>query len=196
MRSPYLFYHSSNPLLSEHAHDLEVFQNKPFWIWDQKEHDIKFKETEGQCCHVDILGRPQKDGKDYPIFDYQKLIFDAKYLGGHKAHPVKKQKDVRIDIFLDRIEVHSDEFIFNIPYTQMINIENMDEKKITLKRFILVGLFALAWKKKKVYTVIEYNDGVDTQEIAFDFEKHLEKQQPVIYQKMIAARTKKDEDGK
>jgi hypothetical protein len=77
LRSPYLFYRSTNPLLSEHAHDLEVFQNKPFWIWDQQEHYKAFKETEGKCCHVDILGRPQKDGKDYPIFDYQKLIYDA-----------------------------------------------------------------------------------------------------------------------
>ena len=33
--------------------------------------------TDGHCCHVDLLGRPLKDGIDFPIFDYQKLIFDA-----------------------------------------------------------------------------------------------------------------------
>src|SRR4029450_9345872 len=56
---------------------LDIFLGKPFWIWDQKDHDKAFKDTEVKCCHVDILGRPQKDGIDYPIFDYQKLIYDA-----------------------------------------------------------------------------------------------------------------------
>ncbi len=77
MKSPYPFYKTSNPLLSEHANDLDIFLDKPFWIWDKKQHDKAFIETEGKCCHVDILGRPQKDGQDYPIFDYEKLIFDA-----------------------------------------------------------------------------------------------------------------------
>ncbi len=74
---PYPLYNTDNPLLSEHANELDIFLNKPFWIWDKKEHDIKFKETNGQCCQVDLLGRPQKNGTDFPIFDYQKLVFDA-----------------------------------------------------------------------------------------------------------------------
>jgi hypothetical protein len=44
-------------------------------------------------------------------------------------------------------------------------------------------------EKKKIYTVIDYNDGIDAQSLVLDFEKHLEKKQPIIYQKMIAART-------
>jgi len=36
--------------------------------------------------------------------------FDAKYLGGHKAYPAKKPKDVKINLFVGRIEVHSDNF--------------------------------------------------------------------------------------
>jgi len=127
--------------------------------------------------------------------------FDAKYLGGHKAYPANKPKDVKINIFLDRIEIHSDKFLFNIPYSQMTNIENMDEKKISALRVVGLGLVFLPlaivgaiWKKKKIYTVIEYNDGIDTQSIVLDFEKHLEKKQPIIYQKMIAARTRRDEN--
>jgi hypothetical protein len=68
---------TNNPLLSDYKDDLDVFLSKPFWIWDKKEHDKAFNETEGKCCHVDILGRPQKAGIDYPIFSYQKLIYDA-----------------------------------------------------------------------------------------------------------------------
>ena len=74
---PYPFYNTSNPLLSEHANELDIFLGKPFWIWDEKEHSEQFIKTNGKCCHVDILGRPQKGGIDFPIFDYQKLIFDA-----------------------------------------------------------------------------------------------------------------------
>ena len=39
----YPHYNSSNPLLSDHANDLDIFLDKPFWTWDKKEHDIKFK---------------------------------------------------------------------------------------------------------------------------------------------------------
>jgi hypothetical protein len=33
---PYPFYNTDNPLLSDHANELDVFLNKPFWIWDEK----------------------------------------------------------------------------------------------------------------------------------------------------------------
>ena len=39
----YPHYNSSNPLLSDHANDLDIL-DKPFWIWDKKEHDIKFRD--------------------------------------------------------------------------------------------------------------------------------------------------------
>jgi hypothetical protein len=74
---PYPLYNTDNPLLSDTDTNLDIFLDKPFWIWDKEEHDIKFKETNGQCCHVDILGRLQKNGIDFPIFNYEKLIFDA-----------------------------------------------------------------------------------------------------------------------
>jgi len=74
---PYPLYNTDNPLLSDHANELDIFLNKPFWIWDEKQHSEQFIKTNGKCCHVDILGRPQKNGIDFPIFDYQKLIFDA-----------------------------------------------------------------------------------------------------------------------
>jgi hypothetical protein len=74
--TPYRFYNTDNQLLSENK-VLDIFLDKPFWIWDNEEHDIRFKETGCKCCHVDILGRPRKDGIDFPIFDYQKSIFDA-----------------------------------------------------------------------------------------------------------------------
>jgi hypothetical protein len=75
--NPYPLFNSDSPLLSDHAKELDIFLNKPFWIWDELTHKVEFIKTNGKCCHVDILGRPQKDSVDFPIFDYQKLIYDS-----------------------------------------------------------------------------------------------------------------------
>jgi len=74
---PYPLYNTDNPLLSDHANELDIFLGKPFWIWDKEKHDLELLIENGKCCHVDILARPQKAGVDYPIFSYQKLIYDA-----------------------------------------------------------------------------------------------------------------------
>jgi len=52
---------------------------------------------------------------------------------------------------------------------------------------------AIAWKKKYVYTVIEYGDENDTQGLIFDFGKHLESKQGEIYQRMIKAKNNKSD---
>jgi hypothetical protein len=123
--------------------------------------------------------------------------FGVKYLGGHKGFPTKKPRDAHIGIFIDRIEVKTDKFNAVIPYLQMTNIENMDERRITTKRWFLVGMWAIAWKKKYVYTVIEYEDENDTQGLIFDFGKHLESKQGEIYQRMVNAKNKSpDKFGK
>ena len=118
-------------------------------------------------------------------------VFNVKYLGGHKGFPTKKARDARIGIFIDRIEVQTDKFKVVIPFLRMTNIENMDEKRITTKRWFWVGAWAIAWKKKYVYTVIEYDDEHDSLGLIFDFEKHLESMQGAIYQRMIDFRSKK-----
>lgn len=121
------------------------------------------------------------------------FVFDVKYVGGHKRFPTKKERDARISIFIDRIEVKTDKFNAVIPYSQMTNIENMDERRITTKRWFLVGIWAIAWKKKYVYTVIEYDDENDTHGLIFNFGKHLESKQGEIYQRMVNAKDKKSD---
>lgn len=44
-----------------------------------------------------------------------------------------------------------------------------------------MGLWAIAWKKNFIYTVIEYEDEHDTLGLIFDFGKHLESKQELIY---------------
>jgi hypothetical protein len=52
-------------------------KNKPFWIWDKEEHLKLAIETNQQCCFQHIVNLPIKDGKQFPLFDYEKILYDA-----------------------------------------------------------------------------------------------------------------------
>jgi hypothetical protein len=58
----------------------ELYQRlhgKPFWIWEIAEHKQEDARTDGECCFNHIIGLPQKDGIDKPMFDYEQIIFDS-----------------------------------------------------------------------------------------------------------------------
>ena len=113
--------------------------------------------------------------------------FEVKYIGGHKAQ--LKSTDTKLSIYPDKILI--EKFSLEIPYSKMTNIENIDTKQLVqLKRLLLMGAFAFVWKKKIIYTVIEVNDGLDTNSMVFEFGKNLEKFQPIIYERMIKSRQK------
>ena len=80
----------------------------------------------------------------------------------------------------------------------MTDVGNMDVETISALRVVGLGLIFLPlaivgamWKKKKLYTVIQYDDGIKEQALVFDFGKHMEEVQPLIYQKVIEQRRKK-----
>ena len=52
-------------------------QNKPFWIWDQQQHKLEDIKSTGDCCFNHIIGLPQKDVVDKPIYDHQRMVFDS-----------------------------------------------------------------------------------------------------------------------
>ena len=56
---------------------LESTREKPFWIWDQKEHKQEDIKTKGNCCFNHVVGLPKKDNKEKPIFGYEKLLYDS-----------------------------------------------------------------------------------------------------------------------
>lgn len=56
---------------------LERLRNKPFWVWDQKGHKQQDLLTNGDCCFNHIVGLPVKDKLEYPIFDYEKILYDS-----------------------------------------------------------------------------------------------------------------------
>jgi hypothetical protein len=121
---------------------------------------------------------------------FSERLVKATYIGGHKAFP--KKSHTKVGIYEDRLELTNPSL--RIPYASMKNIENMDEKKISALRVVVLGIVFLPlaiigalWKKKMIYTVIEYNDGIDEQTIILDFGRKLDKIQPLVYQKMLSA---------
>jgi hypothetical protein len=128
------------------------------------------------------LGKKQEGQEEKP-----EAKFDAKYIGGHKMFP--KATDTKVLIFGDRIEVEKLNHL-KVPYKSMTNIENADESKISALRVVLLNVVGALWKKKHTYTVIQYKDALGEQQtMIFDFERQIDKVQPIIYQKMLDSRT-------
>jgi hypothetical protein len=55
---------------------LQRLKNKEFWIWDKQQHKLEDLRNNGDCCFNHIIGLPQKDGNDKPLYDYQRMIYD------------------------------------------------------------------------------------------------------------------------
>ena len=51
----------------------EQLKSKPFWIWDKHKHKRQYVLSSGKCCFNHVIGLPQKNGKQMPLFDYQKI---------------------------------------------------------------------------------------------------------------------------
>jgi hypothetical protein len=72
--NPYPFNVQTSPLFDNKL--LDIFIGKPFWIADKQKHDLEYLITNGQCCFNHIIGLPAKNGKEYPIFDYELDVVD------------------------------------------------------------------------------------------------------------------------
>jgi hypothetical protein len=76
-------------------------QGKPFWIWDKQQHKQEDVRTDGDCCFNHIIGLPQKDGDDKPLYDYEQIIFNS--LDGSNKHLwIKKATGLGISEFMLR----------------------------------------------------------------------------------------------
>jgi hypothetical protein len=56
---------------------LDILKNKKFWYWDKVQHKLEYQKTNGTCCFNHIVGLPMKGGREYPLFDYEKIIYDS-----------------------------------------------------------------------------------------------------------------------
>ncbi len=79
MAQPYQLHQKltrQKPLITSTS-SFNILQDKPFWIWDKQEHLRLAIDTNQQCCFNHIVGLPIKDNKEYPLFDYEKLLYDS-----------------------------------------------------------------------------------------------------------------------
>ena len=78
-------------------------QNKPFWIWNIEAHKQQDIKTNGECCFNHIIGLPQKDGVDKPLYDYQGVIYDSFITyNGNKHLWIKKATGLGVSEFMLR----------------------------------------------------------------------------------------------
>jgi hypothetical protein len=61
---------------------LKRLKGKSFWYWDQNRHKEKDRISKGDCCFNHVVGLPRKDGTEKPIFDYEKLLYNALLVQG------------------------------------------------------------------------------------------------------------------
>ena len=121
-------------------------------------------------------------------------FYYIKYLGGHKAFPAPTC--TKMHFYPDRVEIDNPQLI--VPYKNMQNIENTNEKKISALRAIVLGLIFVPlaiigalWKKNHIYTIIRFRDYFDDQMIVLDFDENIESAQSVIYKRMLEFRNTK-----
>ncbi len=67
---------------SKQNNQLQKLRGKPFWIWDRPRHKASDRVTKGQCWMQHIIGLPKKNGIEYPLLDYQKLLYKALFEPG------------------------------------------------------------------------------------------------------------------
>jgi hypothetical protein len=67
---------------------LQRLRNKEFWYWFERRHKEIDRITKGDCCMQHIIGLPKKDGKEMPIFEYERLLYRALVEPGYmNSHP-------------------------------------------------------------------------------------------------------------
>jgi len=80
--------------------------NKPFWIWNVEQHRLEDAGTEGECCFNHVVGLPQKNDVDKPMYDYENIIFEyllnADGNANHKHLWIKKATGLGISEFMLR----------------------------------------------------------------------------------------------
>jgi hypothetical protein len=70
---------------------LKRLKGKSFWYWDQNRHKEKDRISKGDCCFNHVVGLPRKDGTEKPIFDYEKLLYNALVIPGYlNSYPLPK----------------------------------------------------------------------------------------------------------
>lgn len=144
-------------------------------------------------AHVDDMNDFYKLLTDncIPINDSSPSIFIGNaivdYMGGHPEIP--KNGSCIITVFSDYIELSVGRLKKQIKISQIenVNFETQDqiERRYTVTRMLAIGVFALAFKKKKKtnekYLTIEFSDDIGIQNVVLLQGKNAQKAHSLIY---------------
>src|SRR4028118_1786539 len=64
--------------ITEHDDPFKIFKGLPFYRFDlsKEEHAKIYREPRSRCCWNHFVGLPEKNGKRFPLFDYQEEVFN------------------------------------------------------------------------------------------------------------------------
>jgi hypothetical protein len=97
---------SETAIQQQQSRLFDRLQGKPFWIWDKQQHKLEDIKTDGDCCFNHIIGLPQRDGTDKPLYDYEQILFDSlvtSYGNANKKHIwIKKATGLGVSEFMLR----------------------------------------------------------------------------------------------
>ena len=151
---------------------LSPFLDIPFWIWDPYLHRNQYETEDGYCCFNHMLSLPRKDGVSYPLFRFQKIIFDILEQNPHVW--IKKARGLGLTTFILRYLTWKILFSSELDHKSMYVISGNDSKsnnniyamlkKLFEKRFPLLKLdskFTDIWIKKTRIKILDLSDIID-----------------------------------
>lgn len=87
---------------------MDELRDRPFYIWSKDKHKAassSLAESKGYCCFNHIIGLPKKDGKEFPLFDYENIVYKAltqdSYLNNRSPTQEEEEKFGLIKIELE-----------------------------------------------------------------------------------------------
>ena len=116
-----------------------AFLDMPFWIWDASIHRNQYAMEDGYCCFNHMLSLPSKDGVSYPLFKFQKLIFDI--LEQNQNVWVKKARGLGLTTFILRYLAWKIFFSSELDHKSIYIISGNDNKSNDKADLILKKLF-------------------------------------------------------
>lgn len=151
---------------------LSTFLDMPFWIWDPYTHRNQYSTEDGYCCFNHVLSLPSKDGVSYPLFRFQKIIFDI--LEQNQNVWIKKARGLGLSTFILRYLTWKILFSSELDYKSIYIIAGNGSrsshrvdvmlKKLFEKRFPSLNLdskFTDLWLKKTRIKILDPTDTID-----------------------------------
>ncbi len=93
---------------------LDVYKDKPFWIWNIDKHKQEDIKTDGDCCFNHIIGLPQKNGNDKPLYNYEGIIYDSLVTHDGSTSSYGKYLDKKSN-WLRNIRIHAQVYGVALP---------------------------------------------------------------------------------